>query len=81
MSRITSCWKSQEPYVIKDTDGRVITPEEGRRIIQADYQVSAAVPELRRTTKKHQGTGRRSKESQSAPSTGPSRSEIRAGAA
>jgi hypothetical protein len=81
LTRITSCWKSQEPYVIKDTDGRVITPEEGRRIIHAHYQVSAGVRELRRTTKKRVGTGRRSKESQGAPSTGPSGSQIRAGAA
>jgi len=56
-------------------------PEEGRQIIQANYQVSAGVRELRRTTKKREGTGRRSKESQSAPSASPSRSEIRAGAA
>ena len=81
LTRMTSCWKSQEPYVIKDTDGQVITPDEGRRIIHAHYQVSAQVRELRRTTHKHQGTGRRSKESQSAPSTGPSRHDIRAGAA
>jgi transposase len=81
LTRITSCWKSQEPYVIKNTDGQVITPDEGRRIIHAHYQVSAQVRELRRTTKKHQGTGRRSKESQSAPSTGPSEGEVRAGAA
>ncbi len=73
----------EEPgaYVIRDTDGTVITPEQGRRIIHANYQVSAGVRELRRTTKRNAGTGRRSKESQSAPSTGPSRSEIRAGAA
>jgi hypothetical protein len=81
LTRMTSCWKSQERYVIRDTDGRAITPEEGRRIFQAHYQVSASVRELRRTTKKRVGTGRRSKESQSAPSTGPSGSEIRAGAA
>jgi len=81
LTRMTSCWRSQEPYVIKDTDGRVITPEEGRRIIHAHYLVSTQVRELRRTTHKHQGTGRRSKESLNAPSTGPSRSDIRAGAA
>ena len=81
LTRIASCWKSQEPYVIKNTDGQVITPDEGRRIIHAHYQVSAQVRELRRTTKKRVGTGRRSKESHSAPSTDPSDSDIRAGAA
>ena len=81
LTRMTSCWKSQEPYVIRDLDGRVITPEEGRRIIHANYLVSAHIRELRRTTKKHAETGRRNKESRSAPSTGPSGIEIRAGAA
>lgn len=81
LTRMTSCWKSQEPYVIRDTDGRPITPEEGRRIIHDRYRVSEAVREMRRTTKRMVGTGRRNKESQSAPSTGPSEVEIRAGAA
>ena len=37
LTRMASCWKSQEPYVIKDTDGRVITPDEAR-IIHAHYR-------------------------------------------
>ena len=37
-TRIASCWNSQEPYVIRDIDGTVLTPEEGRRIIPARYQ-------------------------------------------
>ena len=81
LTRIISCWRTQAPYVIRDTEGRPITPEEGRRIVHAHFHVSAQVRELRRTTRKRAGTGRRSKESQSAPSTGPSGSEIRAGAA
>ena len=81
LTRITSCWKSQEPYVIRGIDGQVITHEEGRRIIHANYTVSAGVRELRRTTMRNVGTGRRNKESQSAPSTGPSGSDIRAGVA
>jgi hypothetical protein len=67
--------------VIRDIDGRAITHEEGRRIIHANYTVSAGVRELRRTTKHIRGTGRRKKESQGAPSTGPSGPDIRAGAA
>jgi transposase len=81
LTRMTSCWKSQEPYEIRDLDGRVITPEEGRRIIHAHYLVSEHVRELRRTTKRNVETGRRNKESQSAPSTGPSDREVRANVA
>lgn len=77
LTRIVSCWKSQEPYVLRDTDGSVITPEEGRRIIATRYTVSAELREQRRTTKKGEGTGRRSKESPGAPSTDPSSSDDR----
>jgi transposase len=81
LTRLASCWKNQEPYVIRDIDGRPLTPEEGRRIVHEYYRVSEGVRELRRTTKRNMGTGRRSKESLGAPSTGPSGSDIRAGAA
>lgn len=75
LTRIVSCWKSQEPYVIRDTDGTVITPEEGRRIVASRYTVSAVLREKRRTSRKNEGTGRRSKESPGAPSTDPSPSD------
>jgi len=81
LTRIASCWKNQEPYVLRDTNGRPITPEEGRRIVQNRYRVSETIREQRRTTKRNLGTGRRSKESLNAPSTGPSTPEVRAGAA
>jgi transposase len=75
LTRIVSCWKSQEPYVLRDVDGSPITPDEGRRIIATRYVVSAALREQRRTTGK--GTGRRSKESPGAPSPGPSAADPR----
>jgi transposase len=75
LTRIVSCWKSQEPYVLRDVDGTPITPDEGRRIIATRYLVSTELRERRRTTVK--GTGRRSKESSGAPSTGPSASDAR----
>lgn len=70
LTRIVSCWKSQEPYVLRDVDGSVVTADEGRRIIAARYSIATGIREQRRTTNK--GTGRRSKESPGAPSTGPS---------
>ena len=75
LTRIVSCWKSQEPYVLRDVDGSVITPEEGRRIVARRYVVGAEIRERRRTTAK--GTGRRSKESLGAPSTDPSERDAR----
>ena len=41
LTRIVSCWRSQEPYVIRDLDGQPITPEEGRRIVHDRFVVSA----------------------------------------
>jgi len=81
LTRIVSCWRSQEPYVIRDLAGQPVTPEEGRRIVHDRFVVSASLREQRRVTRKNMGTSRRNKESQRAPSTGPSGPDIRAGAA
>lgn len=74
LTRIVSCWKSQEPYVLRDNDGSVITPDEGRRIVADRYTVAATIRQQRRTTTR---TGRRSKESLGAPSTDPSKTDAR----
>ena len=72
MTRIVSCWRSGQPYVIRDLDGTVLTAEEGRRIVSDRYTVDSRLRAQRRTTKPSEWTSRRSKESQNAPSTGPS---------
>jgi len=72
LTRIVSCWRSGEHYVIRDLDGAVLTPDEGRRIVSARYTVNPRLRAQRRTTKPSEWTSRRSKESQGAPSTGPS---------
>jgi hypothetical protein len=77
LTRIVSCWRSGEPYVIRDLDGKPLTPEEGRKIVSARYSVSAELRELRRTGRKPEGTGGRRKESQCAPSTNPSTQNVR----
>lgn len=59
LTRIAACWRRGEHYQLKDLDGRVITPEEGRRICS----------ELKPIPIK---TDRRRKESRSAPNAGPS---------
>jgi hypothetical protein len=69
LTRIAACWRNGTPYQLRDLDGRPITVEQARLIIAERYTVPA---ELRHTRSTHTATGRRSKESQRAPSTGPS---------
>jgi hypothetical protein len=64
VTRIAACWRSDETYALRDLNGNPITDAEGRELCAA---MQPAKP-LRALT----GTGRRNKESQSAPSTGPS---------
>jgi uncharacterized protein YbaR (Trm112 family) len=75
LTRIIVCWRRGTPYLIRDVDGTPLMPDEARRIVQERYHVSEDLRAKRKTTGK--GTSRRSKESQSAPSTGPSISENR----
>jgi hypothetical protein len=65
LTRIAACWRNGTPYRLRDLDGRPITAEQARLIIIERYTVPA---ELRHT---RTGTGRRSRDSQRAPSTGP----------
>jgi hypothetical protein len=76
VTRLAACWRAGQPYQLRDTDGSSTTPEQGRAICAQRYTVAAATRTARRSIRqsidrKH-GTGRRSKESPSAPSTGPS---------
>lgn len=68
LTRVAACWRSQTPYQLRDTDGHPVSPEQARTIIAERY----TVPEQVRTARTTTGKGRRSKESLSAPSTGPS---------
>jgi hypothetical protein len=68
LTRIAACWNSQTPYQLRDAGGRPVDSAEARAIIAERYQIPEDIRRARATT----GTGRRSKESQRAPSTGPS---------
>lgn len=64
ITRIAACWRNDCRYVLRDLDGNQITDAEGRVIcdnIKIEHRLRTGT-----------GTGRRSKESHSAPSTGPS---------
>jgi transposase len=69
LTRVAACWKTQTPYQLRDVDGRVIDKDQARAIIADRYTIP---DQLRRSRATTTGTGRRSKESPRAPSTGPS---------
>jgi len=79
LTRIVACWRRGEPYIIRDLEGRPISAAEGRRIVSQHYPISPQLREGRRSIAQSRSTpgrtSRRSKESQSAPSTGPSIAE------
>ena len=64
VTRIAACWRKDEHYVLRDLNANPITDAEGRAL--------CAVMKPPAPLKPVAGTGRRSKESHSAPSTGPS---------
>lgn len=74
LTRVVACWKNQTPYQLRDIDGRVVDRAEARAIIAERYQIPEDIRRARTTTT---GTSRRSKESHSAPSTGPSSNHVR----
>jgi hypothetical protein len=65
---------ARRALLIRDVDGTALLPNEARRVVLERYRVSEDVRAKRRTGGK--GMSRRSKESPSAPSTGPSRPEV-----
>lgn len=74
VTRLTACWRNRTPYHLHDVDGQPITEAEGRTICATRYQVTDADRARNRSQRaaqrRKQGTGRRSKESRSAPAAG-----------
>jgi transposase len=62
VTRIAACWRNDQQYILRDLNGNPITETQGR----------AQCADLKPTPTAKAGTGRRNKESHSAPSTGPS---------
>lgn len=71
LTRIASCWRTGQHYVLRDTDGRPITPEERRSIVRAhhtvDKQTRIKATNTRQSQRRKGRTGRGQQESQSAP--------------
>ncbi len=75
MTRIAACWRNGQLYELRDTDGRLITVEEGRKICINRYRIDAATRATRRNSTQaktlKRRTSRDKKESPSAPVTDP----------
>jgi transposase len=48
LTRIAACWRTGQPYVARDVDGRAVTPSDARAIITERYAIP---PEARRRTR------------------------------
>ncbi|SNY66808.1 IS110 family transposase [Paractinoplanes atraurantiacus] len=75
VTRLAACWRTRTPYQLQDVDGQPLAEAEGRAICVTRYQVTdadRAKNRSQRTAHHQKQTGRRKKESQSAPAAGPS---------
>jgi hypothetical protein len=81
LTRIATCWRTGEHYVLRDTDGRPITPEEGRRIVRIHHAVDQQTPikaaNTRQSKRRKGRTGREQQESPSAPIHRPANTSIK----
>ena len=73
LTRIIACWRAGQPYQLRDVDGTPVTIDQARAVIAERYAIPKDLRARRRTTTDTARTDRRNKESPSAPSTGPSK--------
>jgi transposase len=73
LTRIATCWRNGDRYILRDVDGAEITEAEGRQIVQERYQLNPR----HRDNIRHQrmrarrATGQESQRSLSAPTSQP----------
>jgi len=81
LTRIATCWRNGQPYILRDVDGRQITEAEGRAIIQQRYHLDRrhrdAAAHRRMNQRRKEATSRESQESPRAPTTRPANPSIR----
>lgn len=79
LTRIATCWRTGEHYTLRDTDGRVITAEEGRQIVREHHKIDPKrrqqAADTRRSQRLKGRTSREQKESPSAPASRPVRNQ------
>ncbi len=75
LTRIATCMRNAQPYVLRDVDGTVITEAEGRAIVKERYQLEPRrrdnLRHKRMRERRKQAAGRKSQKSQSAPTSRP----------
>ena len=75
LTRVAACWRAGQHYVIRDVDGRVITADEGRQIVQdrytVDRQARINAANVRQAQRRKNRAGRAQQESPSAPASRP----------
>jgi transposase len=71
LTRIATCWRTGQPYLLRDTHGRPIDADEGRRLVTAHHRVDRQTRINAANTRQSQRikgrTGRGQQESPSAP--------------
>jgi len=81
LTRIATCWRTNQHHVLRDVDGREITEAEGRAIVKNRYKVDPKHRDAaahRRMNQRHiQAADRKSQKSQSAPTPRPTTTSIR----
>lgn len=80
LTRIATCWRNSEHYVLRDVDGRQISDGEGRQIVRDRYQLDTKARDNaanRRMSQRQKGrTGREPQKSRSAPTSRPATTSI-----
>jgi hypothetical protein len=75
LTRIATCMRNGERYLLRDVDGTPITEAEGRAIVKERYQLEPRrrdnVRHKRMRERRKQAAGQESQESQSAPTSPP----------
>ena len=79
LTRIATCMRTGQPYLLRDVDGTVITEAQGRRIVKERYQLEPRrrdnVRHKRMRERRKQAADRESQESQSAPTSRPANTQ------
>jgi transposase len=80
LTRIAACWRTGQPYVIRDVDGREITEAEGKAIVKARYKIDqkkrVAAAGRRMKQRRIQAADRESQKSLSAPTSRPATTTV-----
>jgi len=75
LTRIAASWRAGEHYALRNTDGRIITPEQGRQIVRDNHKVDPKIRDTaahrRMAQRQKNRTSREQKKSQSAPASRP----------